>query len=438
MDKTAGKPRKRPPLPGQRIIRTVVAVWLCFAVHLLRGQGGLPIFSTIAVLAGIQPSVKSMGRLAKERVLSTLIGAAWGLALITLELALTEGGVPDECVHYLLVALFTGVTIYSTVLLRVTGMANLAAVVFLSIGINHIQGVNTYVYAFDRLLDTVIGLLIAELVNRVQLPRARRTDTLFVSGLGTTILPVDSTLSPYSKVELNRLIEDGAQFTISTRASQATVREVLQGVDLRLPIITLNGAAMYDLKEERYLHTVPMSPDSARRAMDWAKGQGLPFFCHIIRDDMLIIRYEELANDAMRQSYEARRRSLYRHYVRGTQDVYEDVVYLTVIDATERIERAYEDLAAQPWAGQYQIAKEKYYFGQGFSFLRIYDGAVSWKAMLARLEKMTGVSRTVTLGSIPGEYDVLIENADRNTAVKMLRRLYEPVDIRGWKRIFRT
>ena len=431
------KPGRRIPLPGQRIIRTVISVWLCFGVYLLRGKQGLPIFSTIAVLSGIQPYVKSMRQVAKEKVLGTLIGAGWGLILITLELALLEGGIPDEAVHYLLVGLFTGVTIYSTVLLGLAGMASFAAVVFLCIAINPIQGVNAYTYAFNRLLDTVIGLLIAELVNRVQLPRARNRDTLFVSGLGTTILREGSTLTPYSRVELNRLIEDGALFTISTRASQATVREILREVDLRLPIITLNGAAMYDLKNEQYLRTTPMSPEKAERIMTWARDEGLPFFCHIIRNNMLIIRYRELANDAMAQAYEARRRSLYRNYVRSQEDQYEDVVYLTIVDKTERIEDAYARLTGQSWAAQYQLAKERYYFGQGYSFLRVYDSAVSWQAMVEQLKRQLGVENTVTFGSIPGQYDVLIQDADRNTVVKQLRRRYEPVDIRGWRTIFR-
>lgn len=425
------------PVPGQRIVRTVIAVWLCFAVYMLRGRNGLPIFSTIAVLAGIQPYVKSMAHMARDRIVSTLIGAAWGLVFITLELALFEQGVPSDSAHYLLVGLFTGVTIYSTVVLRVTGMANLAAVVFLSIGINYIQGVNAYTYAFNRLLDTVIGLLIAELVNRVQLPRARHTDTLFVSGLGTAIMPEGSTLSPYSKVELNRLIEDGALFTISTRASQATVRELMEGVDLRLPIITMSGAAVYDLKNEQYLRTTPMSPEKARRVMDWARSEQLPFFCHIIRDNMLIIRYRELANVAMQNAYEKRRRSIYRNYVQSEEDVYEDVVYLTVIDKTGRIGRAYAALRAQSWADQYRVAMEKYPFGVDYSVLRIYDGAVSWQAMVELLRRQVGAKETVTFGSVPGQYDVLIHDADRNTVVKEFRRRFEPVDLRGWRTVVR-
>ena len=430
--------RRRIPLPGQRIIRTVISVWLCFLVYELRGRQGLPVFSAIAVIQSIQPYTKQMKALAKEKVFGTVIGGLWGIVMITLELGLLRAGMPEEyAVHYVLVGLFTGVTIYSTVLLHATGMASLAAVVFLCVAINHIQGANAYLYAFNRLLDTVIGLLIAEVVNRVQLPRSRDRDTLFVSGLGHTILREDNQLSPYSRVELNRLIEDGAKFTVSTRESQATVRERLAGVELRYPIITLDGAALYDMGKMEYLCTVPMAPDRAERIITWAREEGLPFFCNIIRDDLLIIRYRDLANDAMRTSFEKRRPSPYRNYVKSGADEYEDVIYLTILDWTERIVQAEAALRTQSWAGDYKIDSGPYEFSEGFSYLRIYDAAVSRRGMLRKLEERMGTRRTVTFGCVPGEYDVVISDADRNTVVKQLRRRYEPVDLRAWRTMWR-
>ena len=44
---------------------------------------------------------------------------------------------------------------------------------------------------------------------------------------------------------------------------------------------------------------------------------------------------------------------------------------------------------------------------------------------------------TVTMGSIPGHYDVFIRNADRDAVVKELKRLFEPVSLRGWRNMFR-
>ena len=426
------------PLPGQRIIRSVVAVWLCFAVYLLRGRQGIPIYSTIAVLQCIQPYTKDMTAMAKKRLMGTLIGAAWGLVALLLELELLRIGKANELLHYLLVGSFAGVVIYFTVLLKMPESSYFSAVVFLTITVNHIWDINPYLFVFDRSLDTFIGVLIAELVNRVQLPRARNRDTLYVSGMDQTILGDSEKLSPYSKVELNRLIEDGAKFTISTVETQATVRELMAGVNLRYPVITLDGAAMYDMGRMEYLRTVPMPPDKAEQIMGWAKAEKLSFFCNIIQDNLLIVRYEELKNEAMQNLFDRKRKSPYRNFVKSPRDFYEDVVYLMILDRTDRIEQAYEALAEQPWIEGYRVARDVYKYLEGHSFLKIYDASASREAMLPYLEELMGTKQTVTFGSIPGKYDVFIENADRNTVVKELRKRYEPVDFRCWKTVFRT
>ncbi len=50
-----GTQKKRQiPLPGQRILRSLIAILLCFAVYALRGRRGMPFYSAIAALQCIQ------------------------------------------------------------------------------------------------------------------------------------------------------------------------------------------------------------------------------------------------------------------------------------------------------------------------------------------------------------------------------------------------
>ena len=428
--------RHRLPLPGQRILRSMVATWLCFALYFLRGRHGIPFYSVIAALQCLQPYNKAMGKVAQKRVVGTLVGAFWGLVVLLLELELLYEGLPEELPHDLLLGLFVGVVIYSTVLLRVNEAAYFSAVVFLSVAVNHIGDANPYLFAFNRLLDTVLGVLIAELVNRVHLPRLRRTETLFVSGVGDTILGADRRLSPYSKVELNRLIEDGAQFTLSTCETQATVRELLEGVHLRCPIITMNGAALYSLPTMEYLHTMPLSAAQSRRLMDWLDAQELPYFSNSVEQNLLVVRYRTLANAGMEQMFAQKRLSPYRNFVRSETDPNGQILYFLVLDTHERIGRACAALAAEPWSAAYRVVRDVSEY-EGYSRMKIYDAAVSKEAMLRVLEKRLGTKETVTMGSVPGRYDVYIRAADRDQVVKELKRRFEPVDWRGWRNIFR-
>lgn len=73
-------------------------------------------------------------------------------------------------------------------------------------------------------------------------------------------------------------MKDGAKFTISTVQTQATVRELVPGLNLRYPIVTMNGAALYDMKTLEYLRTRPMSDGDAERIIHWLRAEKRPFF----------------------------------------------------------------------------------------------------------------------------------------------------------------
>lgn len=429
------KTRRRIPLPGQRISRSVIATLLCFVIYFLRGRSGMPFFSVVAALQCITPYTSGMQKVAAKRVLGTLIGAAWGLIVLLLQRRFFGG--EDGMSYYLLLTLFTGAVLYFAVLLRIPETAYFSAVVFLSIAINHIGDESPLVYSLVRLMDTVVGVLVAELVNRLHLPRVRNEDTLFVSAVGETILGPDRKLSPYSRIELNRLIEDGAKFTIATGETQATVRELLDGVDLRYPFITMNGAALYSIPGMRYLGTMPMSAESSQRFIRWAEERGAPLFSNCTEENLLVVRYREVKNEGMRLLMDTKLRSPYRNYVLSEVPPDTKVLYFLIIDAPERLDALEQEIAAEPWAGEYRVVRDRITDYPGYQRLKIYDHKVSREAMLSVLEEQMGTKKTVTMGSVPGKYDVYIADADRDQVVKELKRRFEPVSLRGWKNIIR-
>ncbi len=427
---------KRLPLPGQRIFRSSIAVAFCLLIYVLRGHSGTPIYSVFAALQCIQPYTKDMRFVARRRILGTIIGAAWGLFQLLLEIELIRIGILNESLHYLIVPLMLIPVLYSTTLMKVQEVAFFSSIVFLSITINHFTSSNPYLFALNRLLDTVIGVLVASVVNRLHMPRRKNIDTLYVSALGHSLLDSDNQLSAYSLVELNRLIDSGAKFTISTIQTQATVRELLPGVQLRYPIITMDGAALYDVDSLEYIRTTPMSETQAERIICWLRENNVPFFSNIIEQNLLVILYADLENKGMQELFEQKRRSPYRNFIRSKEDTYKHVVYLLAMDTHERIAAIYEKLMKQAWIGEYRIVKDVSEY-EGYSSLKIYSAACTRETMLRELEKLMGTKETVTFGGIPGKYDVTIDNSNRNLLVKELKRHFEPVDLRCWKTIFR-
>ncbi len=423
------KKKFRLPRVGQRIVKSSFAVALCFVVYFLRGKKGIPFYSALAVLQCIQPYTVSTIETARKRVTGTLVGAFWGLILILIEVYLW-GEYNGTFAGYMLIALFTGIVLYSTVLMNCKNAAYFSCVVFLSITVIHLGDESPVLFVCNRVLDTLIGVALAFVVNAAHLPRRKQQDILFVSGIDDTIAPGSAPLSPYSKVELNRMIDSGARFTVSTNRTPATVRESLDGVRLQLPIIAMNGAVLYDMKENSYLMKYQMSPSQSRWILEFLKAEQMECFINTVVDDMLVIYYNRLSNEAEKGIYQRHRTSPYRNYVQKREPTYENVVYLLVIDRKERMQALYETLLKKEETKEYRIVYEDSFHYPGYAYMKLYHREATREHMLENLKAFLKADRTITFGSIEGKYDVYIKNADKDVMVRKLRQLYEPIGIR--------
>lgn len=414
------------PMVGQRIVRSVAAVILCFVVYFLRGRNGIPFYSALAVLQCMQPYQDSTIKIAKNRVTGTFIGAFWGLIVLLIKVYGFSDGFLGDVPLYLLISLFVGIVLYSTVILKVKSASYFSCVVFLSITVNHIMDENPFIFMFNRVLDTLIGVGLALIVNSVHLPRQKHNDTLFVSGVDDTILNSKNELSPYSKVELNRLIEAGVNFTVSTLRTPASVRESMSEIKWKLPIIAMDGAVLYDMNKNEYLIKCPLSADQAKTMADFLDQEEIGYFTNVIVDDLLVIYYKNLQNKAEKDVFEIKRRSPYRNYVKAREPVYENVVYYYMIHQKDKIDALYKKMESMPWFQDYRVVQDDSSDYLGYAYIKIYHREATREQMLQNLQKLLGLEKTVTFGSIEGKYDVYVKDCDKDKMVKLLKRLYEP------------
>ncbi len=430
MSEQREKKKKKIPIPGQRIVRSAIAVACCFVIYYIRGQQGIPFYSALAVLQCIQPYTDSTKNMGKKRTIGTLIGAFWGLVLLLILIAVNGGRMADmqeSALQYLLVSVFTGIVLYSTVLLDCTNSSYFSCVVFLSITVNHITDENPFLFVLNRVVDTMIGVVLAILINKVHMPRKKRKDVLFVSGVDDTILTKEMTLTSYSKVELNRLIDDGMKFTISSMRTPASIREALPGVHIKIPVIAMDGAVLYDMNENAYLQKYTMSYDQAQFMTEQLKKYEVAYFANTVVDDLLVIYYESLSNKSMQGVYDRRRKSLYRNYVKTDQPVYENIVYFFCVDTMEKLQKFYDAMQEMQEVSQYRFVLNKSQYFEGYGNIKIYHKDATRENMLEQLKKHMEVEETMTFGSIPGKYDIFVEDSDGNVMVKELKKQFEPI-----------
>ena len=426
--------RYRIPYPGQRILRSMVAAWVCMAIYYLRGSNGIPFLSVIAALQCIQPYSETMRQMGKKRIIGTLVGALWGALVLYLEYLVVGHAGLEEIIHFALMGACAGAVIYSTVLLHIPDNAYFAAVVFLSIAMNHVTDINPGIYIINRVIDTTIGVLVGCLVNSVHLPRIRDMSTLFISGIDQTLSGEKHTLTPYTKVELNRLIRDGAKFTVMTKETSAMIRELMDGVKLECPVVIMDGAAMYDLKTRQYLETNRMDRELSRNIDLFLGSQGAHYFINTIEDNLLVTFYREMSDGPMKKLYSDRRTSPYRNYVHTNREINEDILYFTVVGTEEEMRALGDSVLQQPFASQIRIDFDSYKCDAGNLLLRIFAKSATRENMLSLLKKRTGTEYVVKYGKEVMGADVRSDYTG-DMMVKDIKKCFERIDLRGWRNI---
>lgn len=153
----------KPKFLGMRVIKTIIAVYICFLISLARD--GIPFYSAIAAILCMQNSHANSLKVGKERTIGTFIGGVYGfLAIILINYTNLE---LFGYIHYLILSLFLIPIIYTNVLLKTTNSVYIGCVVFLSITVSHGGDISPMLFALNRVADTLIGIIISLLINTV-------------------------------------------------------------------------------------------------------------------------------------------------------------------------------------------------------------------------------------------------------------------------------
>jgi hydroxymethylpyrimidine pyrophosphatase-like HAD family hydrolase len=419
-----------PPI-GMRIIKSAIAILLCYLVSFLRGNSGIVFYSQLASLWCIQVYVDKSKKNASQRLMGTCIGAVYGLIYLLSQNRIERITKISEAADAVTISCMIILVLYTTVLIKKKEASYFSCVVFLSIVVNHASDVNPYLFVWNRFLDTVIGIIIGICVNIFSLPHEKREDILFLSGLDDTLLNENDNMSDYSKIELNRMLDDGAKFTISTYRTPASIIETLGDIRLKLPVIAMDGAVMYDIKKKMYLKVYVISNQKSKQVQELIAGQGLSCFTNVIIDDMLVIYYDETEDKIQKELVSELRSSPYRNYVERTCPDNQEVVYFMLLYPENVIEKMYLKLEEAGLTRELKVLKYASDDYPGYSYIKIYNKNACKENMIEYLKDMTGVEKTVTFGSIEGHYDIVVNPGDTNKVVHILKKLYEPIKLKN-------
>ncbi|HET8684027.1 MAG TPA: HAD family hydrolase [Micromonosporaceae bacterium] len=105
---------------------------------------------------------------------------------------------------------------------------------------------------------------------------------LYVTDLDGTLLDRTDRVAPETVEIVNGLVAEGLWFTVATARAPRSALPLLAGLDLRLPLVFMNGALIIDPVTGRTISRHVLPAGSARRVLDRYLACGLRPFMHTL------------------------------------------------------------------------------------------------------------------------------------------------------------
>ena len=320
------------PAIGQRIVKTTVAVFLCLMVYYLRGFRGqeIPTEAAITAIICVQPYVRDTRKYALSRIGGTLIGSFWGLAFLLLMLLFPSMG-DNLLLLYLRMSLGVMLSLYTAVALRRADTAAQAAIVFLCIVIAFPDISDPLQSSGERILGLLTGTACAIGVNVFRLPRIRQKDQVFFVRARDLAANRFSHISSAVLFRLNYLYEDGAKICLLFEHAPAYFSLQMHEAMLSVPLIVMDGAAIYDPRENVYLSAENIAPEDTLALRDYLDSLNLSYFIYTIHKNKTCIFHQGRLTPQEKAILDRMRGSPYRSYLEG--EIYDDleIVYYKII-----------------------------------------------------------------------------------------------------------
>lgn len=222
--------------------------------------------------------------------------------------------------------------------------------------------------------------------------------TLYISDLDGTLLNENAVLSNDTIDGLNRLIEKGVEFSVATARTHATVVKMLKDVNISVPVILMNGVAIFDLKQQKYISVQSVSQNGKDALFFAVKKYLHSGFVYCIENGELSTYYENTDSPGAKQFIEERERLYGKKFTRVdsfSECKTGNIVYYSIDDKKEKLQKAYEFLAA---CEDLHIEFYRDIYNTDHWYLEVCSGTASKRNALKELKKLCGFEKIISFG----------------------------------------
>lgn len=147
---------------GQRNIKTALSVFICILLFELTGNESSASYACIAAIMSVQETIERSVDTGTHRISGTFVGAILGVLFIFLgncfDLQMISKSILISVVIILIIFFYNAFEKQDSIAI--------CCMVFIVIALNYVNNESAYLYALERTIDTLIGVIVALLINR--------------------------------------------------------------------------------------------------------------------------------------------------------------------------------------------------------------------------------------------------------------------------------
>ena len=412
---------------GQRIIKTSIAVFISIAIHIILlyadKQLGIdrnldwhapsnmytPFFAGIAAVYATHKDRKSSFQQAKIRSFGSIIGGYFGMGLIwiTEYFLITKYNLKETdlilytVIQYAIVSLGIIPLIWITVSLKQSTATFITCLTYLSVTISiRNGGMPVLQFATNRVISTLVGVVIALIINNFGKIKKRNKKILFVTSLDDNFFSNKKRFSLYVKYKLNNLYYHDMPLLLSTNKPLSSLENLFKDLEVSFPVVLMNGACVYNFENNAYEDVYNISQSSRENLDNALKEHNLNSFIHSITDGTMHIYYEKFTNDVQREYYNKRKTNIYDSFVYAKLPSNAPALLYTIIDKIDVLDPLIDELIKNPKFKEVDYVLTPYNkTNDNYYILEINSREAQKENLIQHIKEKNNYTKVITFGS---------------------------------------